>query len=82
MVLKRISLMMIGLPKSGKFVVLSDARAEHNMLCHSSLHPATHDFCSYFGALQGTMDLRLTLEFLAVQASPLNPACDLPAEES
>ena len=28
------------------------------------------------------MKLRLTLEFLAVQASPLNPACDLPAEES
>ena len=28
------------------------------------------------------MKLRLTLEFLAVQASPLNPARDLPAEES
>ena len=26
--------------------------------------------------------MRLTLEFLAVHASPLNPACDLPAEES
>jgi hypothetical protein len=54
----------------------------HNILYISHLRVWAHDFCSYFEAVQGKMFLRLTLEFLAVQASPLNPACDLPAEES
>jgi len=30
----------------------------------SNLDAQAHDFCSYFGALQGTMVTRLTLEFL------------------
>jgi hypothetical protein len=61
---------------------LAGIMARHNTLWVSSLRSAMHDFRSYFGAFRGTMVSRLTLEFLAVKASPLNPACALPAEES